>query len=66
MPSGSIPPDQRRLARNVTIIMAICLVCGTLTINWVTGSPIDWFWLVGGSLFITLLMVLFLWVRLSE
>jgi hypothetical protein len=30
------------------------------------GSPVDWFWLVAGALFVTGLMAAWFWVRLSN
>jgi hypothetical protein len=66
MTAGSIPQDQRRLAVIVAGSTAVAMVVGSLIVNYVAGSPVDWFWLVAGSLFVTMLITLFLWVRLSE
>lgn len=64
--SGSIPPEQRRLTIIVLIVVGVAVAGGSLLINLVADSPIDWFWLVAGSLTVMLLIGVFLWVRLSD
>jgi hypothetical protein len=66
MGSGSIPPDQRRLAIIVAAVFLVLVVAGSVVGNALAGTPINWFWMIGGTLFILALFVLFLWVRLSE
>jgi len=66
MPSGSIPQEQRRLAVIVTAATAVAMIVGSLLVNYFSGSPINWLWLIAGSVFVTMLIVFFLWVRLSE
>ena len=63
---GSIPPDQRRLTLIVAGVVVGVIVIGCLVVNLVAGSPVDWFWLVSGTVMVTALIVFFLWVRLSE
>lgn len=63
---GSIPPDQRRWALMAVVVIFLVIVGGCLIVNLLAGSPVDWFWLVTGGIFVTLLMAAWLWVRLSE
>ena len=63
---GSIPPDQRRWALVVVVIIFVVIAGGCLLVNLLAGSPVDWFWLVAGGVFVSLLMAAWLWVRLSE
>ena len=66
MSDGSIPPAQRRLTIILAIVFAVLVVLGACLGNLLSGSPVNWVWMIGGTLFITLLFGLFLWVRLSE
>ena len=63
---GAIPPDQRRLAIITCIVVVGSMIAICLIGNWVLGSPVDWFWLIAGTVMVTALIMLFLWVRLSE
>lgn len=64
--AGSIPPDRRRLAVGVTAATAASIVLGSLAVNYFAGSPINWVWIVVATLLTTMLIMLFLWVRLSD
>lgn len=66
MPTAHIPPRQRKLVIITSVAFVAILTLGSWTINLVTGSPVDWFWLIAGTLFVTGLWLLFLWVRLSD
>ncbi len=66
MASGAIPPAQRRMTIIVAVVFSVLVVAGSLVGNLLAHTPINWFWMIGGSLFIVALFVFFLWVRLSE
>jgi hypothetical protein len=63
---GSIPRHQRRLMIVSCAIIFVVICAGCLLVNVFAGSPVDWFWLVAGALFVTGLMAAWFWVRLSN
>ncbi len=63
---GAIPPEQRRLTLIVAGVVIGVIVIGCLLVNLLAGSPVDWFWLISGTVMVSALIVFFLWVRLSE
>jgi len=63
---GSIPHRQRRLMLVSCVIIFVVITGGCLLINAFAGSPVDWFWLVAAGLFVTVLMAMWFWVRLSN
>lgn len=63
---GVIPRGQRRLALIVLICVGLAVAVGSLLINFLVGSPVNWFWIPAGSLVVTLLIGIFLWMRLSD
>lgn len=62
---GSIPHRQRSLVLVSCAIIFVVITGGCLLINAVAGSPVDWFWLVVAGAFVTGLMAMWFWVRLS-
>ena len=50
----------------MTVVIGLSVVVGCLLVNLIAGSPIDWYWLIVGSLFVSALFGAFCWVRLSE
>lgn len=56
---------RRRLSVAITLACGIATAIGCLTVNAVLGSPVLWFWLLAAPLYVTLLMSLFLWIRLA-
>jgi hypothetical protein len=63
---GAIPPHHRKLAYTVAgTFFAILLIVG-LALKLFGDVPVPWFWIVVTPVFITGLIVLFLWVRLSD
>lgn len=66
MPTAHIPERQRKLVVLTSIAFTVILTLGSWSINLIAGSPINWFWLISGTLFVTGLWILFLWVRLSD
>lgn len=64
--SGSIPPERRRLVVLVTAGCMVAFVAGCLLINLFMGSPVEWFWIVVGAVFLTAMILTYLWVRLSD
>jgi len=63
---GALPPAQRRLTIIVCVVAIVVMVVGCITVNLVFDLPIDWYWVVAGTGLATLLIALFMWVRLSE
>lgn len=63
---GSIPARYRRLVIWVPIVTVVFLFAFGLLARFVLGIPIDWIWLIVTPLFVTALIMLFLWVRLSD
>jgi hypothetical protein len=63
---GSIPQRQRRLMLVSCVIIFVVITGGCLLIYAFAGSPVDWFWLVAAGLFVTVLMAMWFWVRLSN
>lgn len=66
MPTAHIPERQRRLVVLTSVAFVVILTLGSWSINLIAGSPVNWFWLIAGTLFVTALWMLFLWVRLSD
>jgi hypothetical protein len=63
---GAIPPHHRKLAYIVAgVFFGLLLVTG-LALKLLADVPVPWFWIVVTPVFITGLIVLFLWVRLSD
>ena len=48
-----------------TSFLAVLLAAG-LVLKLVADGPILWFWIIITPVFVTALIVLFLWVRLSD
>jgi len=63
---GGLPPAQRRLAIIIVVVAIAVMAVGTIVVDVVFGMPVDWFWLVAGIVLVSILLALFLWVRLSE
>lgn len=55
----------RRKALTITLLCGLLTMAGCLLINAVTGSPIQWYWLIVAPLYVTMLIAGFLWVRLT-
>lgn len=66
MPTAHIPERQRKLVVLTSVAFVVILTLGSWSINLIAGSPVNWFWLIAGTLFVTALWMLFLWVRLSD
>ena len=49
----------------ITLACGVATAIGCITVNAVLGSPVQWFWLLAAPLYVTLLMSLFLWIRLA-
>jgi hypothetical protein len=64
--SGSIPPHHRRLAYVFAGTFFAVLLAAGLLLKLVAGVPVPWFWIIVTPVFVTALIVLFLWVRLSD
>jgi len=64
--SGAIPPHYRRLAYIFAASFFGVLLAAGLALKLFGGVPIPWFWIVVTPVFVTGLIVLFLWVRLSD
>ncbi|NNG37287.1 hypothetical protein [Nakamurella aerolata] len=57
-----------RPGRAVLITVLCGLITGALClgVNAMFGSPIDWFWLAGAAVYVTVLIGAFLWIRLAR
>ncbi|MDQ2846797.1 MAG: hypothetical protein M3Y77_10705 [Actinomycetota bacterium] len=55
----------RRKSVVITLACGLVTMAGCLLVNAVTGSPIQWYWLMVAPLYVTLLIAGFLWVRLT-
>ena len=64
--SGSTPPHHRRFAYSVAGVMFLLLLGTGLFLKLVGGLEISWFWIVVTPVFMTALIVFYLWVRLSD
>ncbi len=64
--SGAIPPHHRRLAYAFAAAFFAILLAAGLLLKLVAGVPVPWFWIIVTPVFVTGLIVLFLWVRLSD
>ena len=64
--SGHIPPHHRRLAYIVAAVMFALLLATGLFLKLVAGLEVSWFWIVVTPVFMTALIVFYLWVRLSD
>ena len=64
--SGHIPPHHRRLAYSVAGLMFVLLLATGLFLKLVGGLEVSWFWIVVTPVFMTALIVFYLWVRLSD
>lgn len=56
---------RRRISVLITLGCGVATAVGCVTVNAILGSPVLWFWLLAAPLYVTLLMAMFLWVRLS-
>ncbi|MEJ7649380.1 MAG: hypothetical protein WKF57_10140 [Nakamurella sp.] len=56
---------RRRFSVIITLACGVATAIGCITVNAVLGSPVLWFWLLAAPLYVTLLMSLFLWIRLA-
>jgi hypothetical protein len=63
---GAIPPHHRKLAYIVAGVFFALLLGTGLALKVLADVPVPWFWIVVTPVFITGLIVLFLWVRLSD
>ncbi len=63
---GAIPPHHRKLAYTFAGSFFAILLAAGLVLKLATGLPVPWFWIVATPVFVTALIVLFLWVRLSD
>jgi hypothetical protein len=63
---GAIPPHYRRLAYIFASTFFAVLLAAGLILKLVADVPVPWIWIVVTPVFITGLIVLFLWVRLSD
>jgi hypothetical protein len=63
---GAIPPHYRKLAYIFAGSFFTVLLAAGLLLKLVGDVPVPWFWIVVTPVFITGLIVLFLWVRLSD
>lgn len=68
--TGLTPRQQRKRRQRLSVL--IVLGCGILTtlgclaVNWIAGSPIEWFWLVVAPLYVTLIIGAFVWIRFAR
>ncbi len=63
---GSIPPHYRKLAYIFAGSFFAVLLAAGLVLKLAADLPIPWFWIVVTPVFTTGLIVLYLWVRLSD
>lgn len=63
---GSIPPGRRRLAVAVCLSVGIAVIVGGLLVNWISGTPVKWAWLMVAVGFVVGFCALYLWIRLSD
>ena len=63
---GSIPPNRRRLAVALCLAVGAAAIAGGLVVNWFTGTPVHWAWLLVAAGFVLGLTGLYVWIRLSD
>ena len=56
---------RQRLSVLITLACGLATAIGCVTVNAVLGSPVLWFWMLAAPVYVTLLMALFLWIRLA-
>jgi len=64
--SGSIPPHHRKLAYIFACSFFVILLAAGLLLKLTADVDIPWLWIIVTPVFITGLIVMFLWVRLSD
>jgi len=63
---GSIPPDRRRLAVVLCVVVGVAAIVGGLLVNYLTATPVHWAWLLVAVGFAIGLTGLYAWIRLSD
>lgn len=63
---GAIPSGQRKLMVVSCAIIFVLMIGTGLLLNTLSGSPIDWFWLIVAPVVITGLIASWFWFRLSK
>jgi hypothetical protein len=63
---GSIPSPRRRLAVGICLVVGMAVAVGGLLINWFSGTPVQWAWLMVVIGFAVGFSALYLWIRLSD
>ena len=63
---GTIPPGRRRLSVVVCLAIGIAVIAGGLLVNWFSGTPVKWAWLMVAVGFAIGFCALYLWIRLSD
>ncbi|GGL98715.1 hypothetical protein [Nakamurella endophytica] len=64
--SGSIPRNQRRFALVFAAVFFLVLLAAALLLKLVEHVDIPWIWVIVTPIFVTFLILMFLWVRLSD
>lgn len=63
---GSIPSGRRRLVVVLCLLLGVAVVVGGLLVNWFSGTPVKWAWLMVAVGFTVGFCALYLWIRLSD
>lgn len=63
---GSVPRSRRPLFIGACLAMGVLAFIAGIAVNWVTGSAVEWAWLVAAVGFTVGVFAIYLWIRLSD
>lgn len=63
---GSVPRSRRPLFAGLCLAIGVLTFIAGLVVNWVTGDPVEWVWLMAAVAFAMGGFAIYLWIRLSD